>query len=282
MANTLPALYRRASVMLWVEDPLTRDYLDTLWQTTRIGFLVGGGHGSVGAATEDAYRSGIAHVFGVRDRDFGKSNRERWGALSGQERVYRLPRVEIENYMLDPVALAACRWNTERRSATEIEGEMKRAVADSAWWLATRRVLYALNRDKNRGFPPDPKVSEVASRADAGAWIVESVWSKTTAAGMGSLVTSAAVEARLGAAHAGIVESLKSEAWRAECSGKEVFTRVDAYIWARGRLPSPRAELARAVGEQQVALGRVPLDLVELKRALTARVMRGTGALGSG
>lgn len=258
--------------MLWVEDPLTRDYLDTLWQTIKIGYLVGGGHGSVEAATEDAYRNDIRHVFGLRDRDFGRSNQARWATLSDQERVYTLPRVEVENYLLDPIALAACRWNTAQRSADEIEREMQRAVVSSAWWLATRRVLYGLNREKDRGFPRDPKATHITGLTAARDCILESTWAKSTVIGMGSAIDAATIEARLTAAHADVVDALATGRWRTECSGKEVFTRVDSFVWTRGRLSNSRAELARAVGEQQSALGQVPDDLAELRQALIARV----------
>ncbi len=75
------ALYNAAVIILWVEDLVTSAYLGELWQhDSRFKFYIGGGHESLTALVEDARRSGHRGVFGLRDRDFGPSNRARWAA----------------------------------------------------------------------------------------------------------------------------------------------------------------------------------------------------------
>ena len=70
------ALYS-GQVNLWVEDALTRAYLDGLWNDSAVKFLIGGGRDGVGAILKDAEDTGYTNVFGVIDRDFQPSNRGR-------------------------------------------------------------------------------------------------------------------------------------------------------------------------------------------------------------
>lgn len=279
MSSELASFYKRAAVTLWVEDIHTRLYLEELWQSQQIGYLIGGGRDTIQAVTEDAYRSGVPIVFGLCDRDFGRTNVHRWQVMDDSERVYRLPRVEVENYLLDAIALAACKWNTAPRSPTEIDARMQSCVEESAWWLATRRALHGLSRESVDGFPSDPRARHISSLSDAITYVTSSRWATSTVHGMSGKVSSPAIAARLEEEHAAVTASLVDGTWRETCSGKEVFAQVDSYVWTRGRRSDSKAELARAVAIEQVRAGRVPADLDRLRVALLDRLNRSLALL---
>lgn len=272
--NDLPALYKHRRVMLWVEDTRTRGYLDAVWGSGRIGYLIGGSHDNIRAVVTDAHRKNYPHVFGLVDRDFGRSNRARWPALGDGERIYVLDRVEIENYLLDAHAISACKWNTEKRTPDQIEACMRAAVRNTAWWWAARRVLYALNAVKNAGFPRDPKPQDVTGLDAARRWLHESSWITETLPGLRARVTDARLTADLEAEHAVITCALDDGSWPTCCAGKEVLAAVDAFVWTRGRLAGAHDELARAIAAEQVSGERVPGEISELEVRLEERVGR--------
>ena len=98
------ALYS-GQINLWVEDDLTRAYLSALWNDSAVKFLIGGGRDGVVAILRDAHDAGYTNVFGVIDRDHGRSNHGDWLKPSRTIRTFVLPRHEIENYLLDTSAL---------------------------------------------------------------------------------------------------------------------------------------------------------------------------------
>ena len=77
-----PDFYRGA-VNLWVEDPLTRDYLGAVWQNDpAIRFYVGGGTDGITAVLKEAQLAGLKNVFAFVDRDFRVSNHADWTNLA--------------------------------------------------------------------------------------------------------------------------------------------------------------------------------------------------------
>ena len=129
-----------ARIIVWVEDALTESYLNRLWDDNQIRILVAGSGPTVEAATTDARRAGLKSVFGVRDRDFGRTNFGMWTDYGKEIRVFRLPRHEMENYLLDWAALAGCTENRRGKKADDIETEVKKHAASLDWWLATKRT----------------------------------------------------------------------------------------------------------------------------------------------
>src|SRR5690348_16926309 len=110
------ALYR-GIINLWVEDELSREYLSKIWNTPPdVFFLIGGGNEGVNAVVKDAESAGFPNVFGLIDCDFRPTNRIHWNAPAKTFRTFVLPVHEIENYLLDPQALAASRLNTLGRT----------------------------------------------------------------------------------------------------------------------------------------------------------------------
>src|SRR5262245_23120839 len=110
MPGPFDALYN-ATLVLWVEDTVVRDYLTDAWQDPAIRFLIAGGDVGIPAVVESARQDGHAQVFGLVDRDFRNSNRSRWLATTSDLRVFVPEAHEIENYVLDADALAGCALN---------------------------------------------------------------------------------------------------------------------------------------------------------------------------
>ena len=83
-----PGFYRGA-INLWVEDPLTRDYLRKVWQDDpSVVFYVGGGNEGVSAVLKEAEVAGLSNVFAFIDRDFGLTNRPNWNNPASTSRRF--------------------------------------------------------------------------------------------------------------------------------------------------------------------------------------------------
>lgn len=122
-APDIAALYKNRPVYLWVEDELTRTYLDAAWAPQgTIGFLIAGNSENVRTVVANARKEGLTNVFGLQDRDFGEGGSARW--TPGVE-VLRLDSHEVENFLLDPTALAANILNSSKRSAEEIAKRLR-------------------------------------------------------------------------------------------------------------------------------------------------------------
>lgn len=269
----LAALYNAAEIILWVEDPVTERYLAELWgHDQRVAFFIGGGHETLKAVVEDARRSGRRGVFGLRDRDFGPSNRARWGSAEVLD-FFVLETFEVECFLLDPAALAACRLNTARRSEQEIRERLNTRAGELLWWMACRRVLAQLREARQEKFPAHPKRGVITSREAAERVLLENEWVTQTAPGLREKVTSDRLREALTAAHAAYALHHAEGRWVGVFSGKELMGELLGWIWTLGRPAGNAADedLAKAVAQAQRSAGRVPAALAELHAAIVAR-----------
>lgn len=272
----LAALYNAAEIILWVEDLVTAAYLGELWgHDPRLGFCIGGGHETLQAVVEDARRSGRRGVFGLRDRDFGPSNRPRWNSTDVIP-FFALETFEVECFLLDPSALAACRVNTARRSEPEIRARLDARAGELLWWMACRRVLAELRDARQVGFPAHPSRTVVVSRADAEGVLLANPWVTTTVPGLPMQVEPARLCQALSTAHADYTRHLAAGTWPEVFSGKELIGELLGWIWTRGRPTDSSAheDLAKAVAQAQRAAGRVPGELADLHAAIVAWRLR--------
>ena len=100
-----------ATIVLWVEDPVTRDYLKAVWRNpSLIAFRLGGGNDGVRAIVRAFDEEGYQNVLGLIDRDFQPSNQDGWSNPAKTFRTFVLPVHEIENYLLDANALHSSRY----------------------------------------------------------------------------------------------------------------------------------------------------------------------------
>ncbi|MFO0877583.1 MAG: hypothetical protein U0840_09425 [Gemmataceae bacterium] len=269
----LNALYSAARIILWVEDPITRDYLTRVWgDPPEIAFLISGGNASISPTVQAAEREGIGHVFGLVDRDFGRTNMASWNNPAGP-RLFYLPRHEVENYALDASAIEGCGLNNRGRSVADVDTELSRLAALQPIWLACRRVLTEIRRAVLDNYPAHPTTVAMPTVAAAEQHIVGSPWFAQLPATAHQWTQPGAVLAALQAAETGYNADLASGNWRVEFSGKEIFRRVRDYVYQPPQNPgTPDSDFAKAIGEWQQANNQVPADLAQLRSALRARV----------
>lgn len=267
MSTDIDALYKSAKAVLWVEDPDTRAWLEAVWLglAPTIRVLVAGGREHVSTICGQAVDAGWTHIFGLVDRDFGTSNRHRWALLQPNERVYRLDAHEFENLLLNSNALAGCRFNTGKRTISDIDARLNSSAKTRAFWVACIRFLADTSRAAKVGFPPDPKT--ITSLADAEAYVNNSDWFARTAHSCPALATPAAITSALQAAYADATTALANGSWRESFPGKEVFHEISAHVHPN----KSRIDLIKAVGEWQVANNAVPPQITELRTAILAR-----------
>lgn len=271
--SDLPALYSTHPVVLWVEDEETRTYLATAWQDGDIKFLVAGGYANIDAIVKAAEKDGLTWVFGVRDRDFSRSNRSRW-ATDRAVRVFTGDTFEIENLLLDATAMAVCEVNTAEKDAVTIQAELDALAAPLAWWMSCRKTIVHFRDTATRDSIEHPTRGAVTSKALALSKIVGSPWWTTTLPAIGHTVTEAEADRLLDLHHQEYSSALQDGSWRTSFSGKEILGEMRSRLWTRRHEAGlgGKLRLFRSIAEAQRNLGRVPEGIKELRGVLRGRV----------
>jgi len=271
-ATNLSSLSLINKIVVWVEDELSRAYLKELWDDGEIGFLVSGGGESLLAVVHAAQQQRIGNIFGVRDRDFRESNYAKWTDPTRNVKVFTLPAHEIENYLLDSDALAACPENTGKRTQTEIGASMQGHAEVLMPWMACRRAIQKLRDLFIADFPAHPTIQQVENQQDAENYILNTYWYQQLSERVAS-VTRSHVDSLVQSAHTKMQEYLNSGEWRVEFSGKEIFKGIRGWVHtAGGKGLSADVELAQSIAAWQRDKRRVPPHLNNLRSALRAKV----------
>lgn len=277
-------LLYRGSINLWVEDVLSARYLSALWNDKSVAFFVGGGCEGVRAIVHDAETAEKEnrYVFGLIDRDFRKSNKAGWADPNKTFRTFIPPVNEMENYLLNPSALAGARLNNLGKTPEQIEQLMFQKAESLCWWAACREVLAELKRRFREDFIPDPPIPLVGDLDWARDHICKHSWFAKLAATVGQSTLNH-VSQLLNEKHAAANVWLADGTWRREFSGKEIFRDLGSRICDRTSPPrntSPDdfarfdVDLSRQVADWQVANGAAPQDLKDLLQALKERIAR--------
>ncbi|MCD6327075.1 hypothetical protein J7M28_05935 [bacterium] len=264
-----------APVIVWVEDALTEAYLNRLWEDNEIRILVAGCGPTVGAATTDAHKAGAKFVFGVRDRDFGKTNFTSWPNDSKQIRVFRPPRHEIENYLLDWEALAGCSENRRGRQAHDIEADVRKHAVSLNWWLATVRTLFDLSTELTRKFPGSPGQTKINTYQEAVVYILnQGNWHSHVCKLPETSLKNDKIESLLKSHKKQIDKASNGEEWIKTFPGKELLGKASAFIRTRPKnvkKPTHDIDLAKAIAGWQVTNNQRPSDLMTLRQCLRQR-----------
>lgn len=271
----LAALYNAAPIILWVEDVVTSVYLQAVWQhDRRFQLYVGGGHEVLAGIVEDARRSGRSNVYGLRDRDFGPTNRPRW--RQPDVTTFALETFEIECFLLDPRALAVCSINTSGHDEPWIREHLAEQTRASLWWMACRKVLAELREARQARFPAHPKRGEIGTQEHAERILLDNDWVKHTVPGLPQHVHAQRLQDALVEAHARYAALLSQGAWAREVSGKELLLELVSRIFTKHRPPGSAGvqDLAKAVAQAQLAANRVPPELLELRDVMLERLPR--------
>jgi hypothetical protein len=272
IGTSLPGIYRSALV-LWVEDPLVRDYLQSVWGDSAFGFLIGGGNAGIRPVVEAARQDGHSHVYGLVDRDFGVSNRAKWLNSASSLAVFVPCAHEVENYLIDPVALAGCALNTGGRDAAAIEARLVQRAGGLTWWMACRAVLSELRQVVLDDFPRHAGPPQVNSLATATDYISNSPWYTALPGKVAAAAGPGYVSARLQHFHRMMLNAVANGDWRTEFSGKELLRDIRDWVYLGGATSGAArdSDLAKAVGQWQRANNAVPTEVIELRAAIRTR-----------
>ena len=172
-APDVAALYKNRPVYLWIEDELTRAYLDAAWgpQGT-IGLLIAGNSENVRTVVANARKEGHSQVFGLRDRDFGSGGFAKWTTNAA---VLTLDSHEIENFLLDPVALEANILNTSKRSADEIARRLMTEAQAMTWGMALGATMEWLRTQLFQDFPPSGSLVSVTTESEEPSYLYKCI-----------------------------------------------------------------------------------------------------------
>ena len=266
--SDLSAAYSRTPIVVWVEDDVTKQYLTEVWNDNGVSFLIAGSNEAVHAVVGDA---DLNHVFGIVDRDFGRTNYDKWLNPDSSFKVFRLPVSEIENYLLDAQCIAGCNVNFNHRSESEVEERIAVHAQTMVCWLACRDVLADYHDDIVKDFPFHPR-QNIDSSAAAESYIREQSWFQDIADRVANL--SEQLPSKLQTAEAERRAQLASGDWRVKYSGKELFREVRGYVFQPSSGSSTERDIAfaRSVAKVQVLNSTVPDSLQTLLTALKTRV----------
>lgn len=268
--SDLPTLYKTQKAHVWVEDEETRTYLKAVWEDPEIGLLVAGGHENIHAVVKSARQDSFAHVFGFRDRDFGRSNRATW--KNKETQVMTSEAFEVENLVLDSAAMADCAVNTSGKTAVQIEAELVALATDLPWWMSCRKAITEIRYAVTDQFTSHPARGAVKSQGEAEHAIFDSHWWTKVLPNIGTSTTQPLVQASLQQHHAAYSAMLATGQWRTDFSGKEVLREVVSRIWTKGRSSHCHLDFIKAVGRAQRASARIPVEIKDLRDALRAHV----------
>jgi hypothetical protein len=266
-------------IVLWVEDKLTKEYLSEVWQAENalIHILVAGGNDAVTGVVHDLQGQGYHHVFGLADRDFKTSNKDRWLQITSEIEVFRPTVLEIENFLLDWDALAGCEENCFRknRTADAIRERAGNYARDLCWWMACRNVLSEIRSCLIDEYPHHPATVTVRSCEDAIDYIkTNRNWFDTFLNHADRILNFVEIENSLFTAHNNLIQSFESGQWSHEFSGKEIYRFVRGYLFNEkyAGVEAMDIDLAKSVAKWQSEHGCFPQELLELSVALKMRV----------
>lgn len=270
ISGDLDPLYKDRPVTLWVEDPLTRDYLKEAWaDPMQLRLLVAGNKEAVRSLVASARQSGYSAVFGLCDRDFGRTNHGSWSATTTE--VFRLSMHEIENALLDATALsAALAAFGKNLGVSAIDGKLRQEASAIAWGMALGSTLSWLRETLTADFPASDALVTIVDQAAAEGRIFGSNWWQSTLPNLPTTITQGTVRLELGTRHAGYSQDLNSGAFLETFAGKELLGRAFAWLVnGCGRVLTV-SDLAKGIGAEQRRTSRLPPELVQLRALLIA------------
>jgi hypothetical protein len=265
----LYSLYR-SKIVIWVEDELTREYLQMIWQTSGVKCLIAGGHESIKPVVRDARSHGNHNVFGVVDGDFEQSNLDRWRTVE----VFQLPVNEVENYLLSAPAIAGCKMNTNHRTEQAIDAHMLERARELMWWMVACRTISRLRHFCIDDFVARPAAAAITDRDSVLAHFYGSTW--LNAFQVNSPKIRRCIEDWIDEAVTHYRDSLNNNDWRRSFAGKEILRHIRGFVCDTSAAGKNSADLdidfAKHIARWQVANGSEPPELLRLRDVILNRV----------
>lgn len=275
MANSsigMPYPLTSSGIVLVVEDRMTEVYLRKILDGAVSEFVTAGGHGSVMALVRDLriQDDGRNRVFGFCDRDFDASNVATWDNMpKGVPFVFRPYRMEIENYLLDELAMyeASKRLGAPHiKTADEIKSLLLSEAERQKYWIACRKELASIHGTVQKDFPKTPSIDSIATMQSAVDYIEKSTWNEAVIPNLEDALDSASIQNGVNAFLHEYDKSLRDGTWADNCSGKEIYKAVCQMIFDDYR--HRQYDFSMAIAECQLDVGCVPRDLSLLRDIL--------------
>ncbi len=269
MSEDLGALYAGREVHLWVEDALTRDYLQALWDDSRVRLWVGAGGGL--REVVEAARAELPQlrIFWLTDGDWTPSPLPL--ALAQAQRSYKLPRHEIENYLLDPEALrpargGRCPYLRRELDADTIRQRFEQAARQLIPYVACLRTLHQLKQSITiANWPQDPAPAHCVTRVASEAWLLARppelrAASRAIKRAADTMLSETQWRELFHQHHDTATQEVSNHAWLRTFPGKELLRHAWDELFI-GRGGHVEADIARHVGRAQREQGRAPAEL---------------------
>ena len=279
MANnsiSMPYPLTSPGIVLVVEDRMTEVYLRRILAGAVSEFVTAGGHGSVTALVRDlrVQDDGRNRVFGFCDRDFDSPNVTTWDMVpKGPPFVFRPQRMEIENYLLDELAMceaAKLLGAPHLKTADEIKSLLLSEAKRQRFWIACRMVMADIHETTLKDFPKTPSMDSITTMQLAVDYIKKSTWSENVTSNLNVSLDVAAIQNGVNAFSEVYDKSLRDGTWTENSSGKEIYKTVCQVMFDDYR--HRQYDFAVAIAEYQLASGTVPQDLSSLRDVLNRQL----------
>jgi hypothetical protein len=240
LRTTVFELYDVSRSTLWVEDDLTRLFLNEIWNDRQIRVITAGGRAGVEHLVGGAPH-GLAgkSVVGLVDRDFSPENQAAWRNLD--VRILRTPAHELENHLLDFDVLAAIAG----AASADVEAAARAHATAIRWWMACKTARREVFGALMAYFPEEPPPAGMDQQAATDHLVRSAFWREHQRAH--ATYTPAFIPTRIAQIGADYDAHLASGEWLRSFSGKEIFRHVRTVIpglvrLARGATPAENDE----------------------------------------
>ena len=129
-----------------------------------------------------------------------------------------------------------------------------------------------LRDDFREGVLGHPRCPAVTDLTSAERCIVEQEWFKQLKGRSDKATAGGEIRIRLTQAHQAAQVKMANGEWKRDFSGKELFRHVRGWVYTKPPAPASSSDLdvdvARAVAQWQVANGKVPAEVAELRMAI--------------
>ena len=274
-----------AKYALYVEDEITRRYLNTLEPNRKlVDICVVGGCERVFGCLEDDFRSGVKNSLGVVDRDFDRQAKLGWRNTDTGKSFYCLPAHEIENYLLDfdIIAEFKCPGIDPKKPASHWRAVARTVAEGYLYSIAYNQVLADVQREYLTNYPKHIQLSsgpgsnftanlpgeQIQTEASLVAKLQNEGWLATAGAHAGKLFAPDVLKQKAEDAVA-YYQNLLNGAdadWIRGFPGKEMYRAITNCM---SMSDEQWLDLARFVAEQQRENGNVPKDMTDLLAKLS-------------
>ena len=269
-----------AKFMLYVEDEITRRYLNVLVPNRKlIDVCVVGGRERVIGCLEDDFRSGVKNSFGIVDRDYDRQAKSGWCNTGTGMFFFRLPAHEIENYLLDFEAIEQfkCPKVNPQKTASHWR-TIARSIAEGYLYsIAYNQVLSDVRREYLMNYPVHIRLSSgpssdynvilpgerIATEEELVTKLRNNVWLSTAIERSGQSFAPEILE-RKGAEAMLYYQALlngKDDDWIRGFPGKEMYRAI---VNSMSLTEDQVLDLTRFVAERQLNESRRHKDINEL------------------